>query len=584
VLRRGLVTLTFAVLVCLVGVSPARADRGGFVIHDFDSEAVVRPDAGLSITERITVDFSEPRHGIYRLIPVRYTDPLGYAYDLGFRFVGAEYEGGRKVGVKIGNQGPYMNLRLGDADRTVTGRQVYVIHYRLDDLVHRLAVHDELYLNATGNEWPAPIENASATVRLPAPLPADSLSALAYTGGLGGRGHDARITFPGPGAVRYEMTHSLGPREGLTVDLTWPSGYVKYPGTLARIGRFFAANWVLLAPFLFAGVLWRRYWVAGRDPRGPAAVMVRYEPPEELTAGEVGTLVDESVDTRDLTAMVVDLAVRGYLTIHVEERSVFLGLGKHQETVFEHRREKSWNDLHPAERRLMAGLFETGDRVGTSDLKQKFYVHIPKIKDALYNRLVDRGYFAGNPATVRGTVIGLGVLAAVVIFAIGLIWIRMRGGVLPNGIVVPIVAAGLTMAVFAAFSPAMPRRTKAGVKMRSWALGFEEFVNRVEKDRLEADRKRNTFEALLPYAMALGVAAAWARKFEGIYDRAAPAWYVGPTPGAVFSTIAFEHSLSSSMSQATQSLTSAPRSSGASGAGGGGFSGGGGGGGGGGSW
>ncbi len=582
--RRALLMISFVALAVLGAASPARADLGGFVIRDFDTEAAVESDAGMTITERITVDFSEPRHGIYRLIPVRYTDPLGYGYDLGFRFLGAEYEGGGKPGVKIGNQGRYVNIRLGDAARTVTGRKVYVIRYRLDRLVHRLAEHDELYLNATGNEWPAVIEKATATIRLPAPFPSDSLSALAYTGRFGGRGDDARISFPAPGTVRYEITRPLQPREGLTVDLTWPAGYVKFPGALTRIGRFLADNWVLLAPVFFTGVLWRRYRTAGRDPEGPAAVVVRYEPPKDLTAAEIGTLVDESVDTRDLTAMVVDLAVRGYVTIHVEEKSLFLGLGKRDETIFEHRREKSWDDLPPAERLLLTGLFETGDRVEASDLKQKFYVHIPKIKDALYRRLVERDYFAGNPASVRGRTMGLGVLAAAIIFAVGLVWIRMRGGILPNGIAVPIVSAVLTFGVFLAFAPAMPRRTKAGVKMRNWALGFEEFVNRVEKERLEADRVKNTFESLLPYAMALGVAGAWARKFEGIYDQGAPGWYVGPHPGAVFSTMAFEHSLSSSMSRATQSMTAAPRSSGSSGAGGGGFSGGGGGGGGGGSW
>ena len=58
----------------------------------------------------------------------------------------------------------------------------------------------------------------------------------------------------------------------------------------------------------------------------------------------------------------------------------------------------------------------------------------------------------------------------------------------------------------------MPQRTAKGVELREWALGFEEFVERVEAGKLEQDRARNVFETLLPYAMALGVAAAWARR------------------------------------------------------------------------
>ena len=133
---------------------------------------------------------------------------------------------------------------------------------------------------------------------------------------------------------------------------------------------------------------------------------------------------------------------------------------------------------------------------------------------------------------------------------------------------------------------AMPRRTRKGVEARSWALGFEEFAGRVETDKLEMDRKRNVFESLLPYAMALGVAEDWARQFEGIYaGGGSPAWYAGSgSPRGGFSTAAFQRSLHSSMTRAAQSMRSSPRSSGSSGSGGGGSSGGGGGGGGGGSW
>jgi uncharacterized membrane protein len=156
---------------------------------------------------------------------------------------------------------------------------------------------------------------------------------------------------------------------------------------------------------------------------------------------------------------------------------------------------------------------------------------------------------------------------------------------MPNALGVPVVSGVLTAILFFLFAPAMPRRTKAGVELRSWALGFQEFVERVETERLEADRVRNVFETLLPYAMALGVAAAWARKFEGIYAAGSgPAWYVGPQFGSGFSTRGFEQSLSGAMARAGQGMTAAPRSSGSSGAGGGGSSGGGGGGGGGGSW
>jgi uncharacterized membrane protein len=151
-------------------------------------------------------------------------------------------------------------------------------------------------------------------------------------------------------------------------------------------------------------------------------------------------------------------------------------------------------------------------------------------------------------------------------------------------VVVPIVAAVSTAVLFMVFALAMPQRTRKGVELRAWALGFEEFVDRVESDTLEAAEQRNVFEALLPYAMALGVATSWARRFEGIYTEKGPTWFAGGNPNMGLSTTRLQSDLDTAMTQAGQAMSSAPRSSGSSGAGGGGSSGGGGGGGGGGSW
>jgi uncharacterized membrane protein YgcG len=151
--------------------------------------------------------------------------------------------------------------------------------------------------------------------------------------------------------------------------------------------------------------------------------------------------------------------------------------------------------------------------------------------------------------------------------------------------VLPIVSGAVVGGLFVLLSRAMPRRTRKGVESREWALGFEEFVDRVERDNLEAARRRNVFESLLPYAMALGVADAWAQRFEGIYESVPPTWYHGRGVGSGtgWSTRQFESKLSAAMTSAGQGMASAPRSQGSSGFGGG-SSGGGGGGGGGGSW
>jgi uncharacterized membrane protein YgcG len=536
------------------------------------------------VEEHIEVAFSEPRHGIYRTIPVNYTDPRGYGYSLGFRFLGATDQTNKPHGASVSKSGHYVEIRLGDADTFVEGRVTYILRYEVARALVNFAEHDELYWNVTGNEWRTTIERASATVHLPGAVPPEELEAQAYTGPFGSREQAATTEHPRPDTVTFRTNGALNPMEGLTIAVGWQPGLVNFPGPLQRTLAFLADNGIAVAPFLAIAWLWRLYRRGGRDPAGGGSVVVRYEPPAGLTPGEIGTLVDEKVDLRDMTATVVDLAVRGFLRIGHEAKSYLAGLWTTEETTFELLRSPHGASLTAHETLVLNALFSRGEHVSISDLKERFYKHIPAIQSALYNHLAAEGYFAGSPHAVRTRYRVFGVLAGAVTVALGAGWVWFRGGILPEGMLLPIVAGILTALVFLGFAPAMPRRTKKGVGMREWAVGFEEFVDRVESSQLEADRARNVYETLLPYAMALGVAEQWSRQFEGIYAAAGPSWYVGGDPSAGFSTRSFSNSLTSAMAQTGQAMTSAPRSQGSSGSGGGGSSGGGGGGGGGGSW
>jgi hypothetical protein len=576
-------------LVCwMVVVSPASADLGGYVIRDFHVELEVRPDASLIVSERLEVDFSEPRHGIYRTIPVRYTDPRGYDYSLGLRLIEVSDDTGKPYPTRVSHPGRFVKIRIGNPKFKVRGRVVYALRYRVADALVHFAEHDELYWNATGTQWKTRIERASTTVRLPGEVVDEDLQVVGYTGRYGSREQTVSISRLGPGAVSFTATRPLDSLEGLTIAVGWPHGLVEFPGVLVRSWRFFSNNWVLLAPLAALGFLWRAYRRKGRDPQGPESVVVRYEPPEELRPAELGTVVDEKVDLRDITATIVDLAVRGYIRIEVAEQEQLFGLLNKEQIVFHRLTDRSAQELLPFEQRLIGGLFAAGaDRVEVDDLERKFYKEVPKIQQLLYERLTATGHFAGNPSKVRKRYSLYGTLVGGAVFGAGFLWAQARDAVMPNALIVPAVAALATAVLWLVFARAMPRRTRKGVRARGWAMGFEEFVDRVESEKLEADRRRNVFESLLPYAMALGVASGWARRFEGIYDTSGsgPAWYVGarpPTSG--FSTAGLERSLNTAMSKAGRSMTAAPRSSSSSGFGGGGGSGGGGGGGGGGSW
>jgi uncharacterized membrane protein len=120
-------------------------------------------------------------------------------------------------------------------------------------------------------------------------------------------------------------------------------------------------------------------------------------------------------------------------------------------------------------------------------------------------------------------------------------------------------------------------RTQKGMDVYGHILGFKEYVNTAEKDRLEFQEKENTFFELLPFAMAIGVVDKWSKAFEDIVQNP-PEWYQS-SHGGVISAHSFTDSVSGINDQTSDSFSSA---SGGGASGGGGSAGGGAGGGGGG--
>jgi uncharacterized membrane protein YgcG len=342
---------------------------------------------------------------------------------------------------------------------------------------------------------------------------------------------------------------------------------------------FLASNWPLAIPipvFLAMFGLWRR---TGRDPQR-LPIAVQYEPPHSLTPAESGTLMDNAADMRDITATLVDLAVRGHLRIEEREESALLGLTTKREYLF--RRLEPPADvrpLEPHERRVLDGIFE-GDKaeVKLSDLEDDFYRHLHGIRESIFARLVGRGLYRSRPDSVKGTWLALAVLLVIVTIALGATVGAAKLNLTPLPVV---IGAGISGLIVAGFGRIMPARTVAGARMLERVLGFEEFLRRVEGDRLERVVKTpEMFERFLPFAMAFGVERKWAKAFEGIL-REPPRWYVGPDAGA-FDPGRFSGRLADLTSRAGSTMSSSPRSSGGSGFSGGSSGGGSGGGGGGG--
>jgi hypothetical protein len=547
-------------------------------IESFHSEIVVLPDSTLDVTETINVQFIGSWNGIFRTIPVEYPGPAGFNYSLFLTDASAtEGAGGPSLRIERSRQGPNLEFKIyvpGAADN----KRTIELHYRVKNGLRYFEDHDELYWNATGTDWTVPLGSVTAHAVLPAGV--TGVRAAEYTGTYGSRAQGAQVDILGSN-VTARTVRPLAYREGLTLVVGWDKGFVREPSRSDLVTQFLQSNWPLFVPvavFTFMYVLWYR---RGRDPQ-VGSVAVQYEPPRGLSPGEAGSLVDDAAHMRDVTAGIVDLAVRGFLEIEERKTERMMGLYSSQDYAFILKKKPAeWVDVKPHELLLLAGLFENGarDYVELSDLQNRFYKHLPGIRKALFDSLVKQRYYAHRPDDVRGLFIGGALVVAALLIGMGQ-YLAQRLGMQAMPFTIAGVAAGV---IVAAFGWIMPARTVAGAKARLGVLGFEDFLGRVEGDRLERMTsathmsQAQTFEKYLPFAMALGVEKKWAAAFDGVFKEP-PSWYRAP-PGTMFRGMYFANSLSNMSARTAQVMASAPRgssgSSGFGGRGGGGFSGGG---------
>jgi len=573
--RFRLVTGALAALL-LVLAAPARAQRS-LAIESFLADVSVDRAGGIEVVETIRARFTGSWNGLYRMIPVEYVTPQRLNYTLRLTVDAVTSEAGQALRYESRRERHYRKLKVWVPDARDAVRTI-VIRYHVANALRFFEDHDELYWNVTGDEWEVPIERAESTLTLPAGV--ENVRAVAFTGGYGSREEAATID-SGGASVRVRTSRPLAFREGLTVGLAWDPGVVHRPTPVERAAGFARSNLLLLVPLVALGVMWRTWSTRGRDPKR-RPIVPRYEPPPGLTPGELGTMVDDSPDVRDVTATFVDLAVRGFIRIEEWDDPVLFGLF----TTHDYRfvllvPPVGWQGLRSHERQVLEGVFDleggraaeeagAGTTVKLSDLQNKFYKKMAKIREGLSNGLVSKGIYVRRPDRVRARYLIGGVAAGIAVVAGGVFLSNLYG----LAVLAAIAAGVTTTVVVCVFGWFMPARTPAGARTLDEVLGFEEFLRRVEKDRFERVIKTpEMFEQYLPFAMALGVDKQWARAFEGIVTEP-PSWYRGGSASG-FHPAVFVGSMGKLSHAAGAAMSSSPRSSGGSGFSGGGSSGGG---------
>jgi uncharacterized membrane protein YgcG len=550
-------------------------------ILSYDTQVEIRADGSLDVAERIKVhaEGQQIRRGIHRDFPTRYRDRFGNQVRVYLGVLSVERNDVME---------PWFTEKMSNGVRINTGNDsllpvpaeyTYTLRYRTTRQLGFFADHDELYWNAIGTGWIFPIEGVAVEVRLPAPVPIDSMHVEGYTGPQGAQGSDYDAELPAPGVARYRLTRPLGSYEGFTIVLTFPKGLVHEPTQAEKLRWLLADNRGVLV--VLAGLIvmllymireWRR---VGRDPE-KGIVIARYEPRDGQTPAGLRFMQRMGYDMRCFTGDVLALAVAGRLRINQNER-IFK-----DEWSLERLNPSSPAPVSLGQQTLLDILFRDGTE--TLVLKKANAATVSAAREGhekILNQEFQPQYFKRNGKTVA-----IAALIAIVAAVAGFV---SSGGFGIPAIIAVAVLMLVSLIVFARLIRAPTREGRAlldeigGLKLYMSVAERQELASMRSPDEPPLDAKR--YEAMLPFAVALGVEDAWTKKFTVAAGAAAAAeaanniaWYSGRGP--ISNLGDFSSAIGSSLSSTISSASTPPGSS--SGSGGGGSSGGGGGGGGGG--
>jgi len=596
------------------------------IIHNFESNILVKEDSSVEIQETIVYDFGRDllKHGIIRYIPFRYSlEDKVLVID--YEVLSVKEEGKNYIKYSVYEEGDNFVIKIGSQNELVSGQRTYIIKYLLKGVINYFDDHDELFWNVTGNNWQVPIKNSATYFALDNffdELSVDDFQAVCYTGFLGSKESNCRIDKTLSARVISFEASDLKPRQGLTIVAAWPKGFtpeiekqyiektktkeITIPiyassGEITLFGKFLLLlQYILfLVPFVVFIFLFNLWWKKGRNPRPLKSIMAEYEAPADISPAEAHIILTEgSIDlSRMATATLIHLARRGYFIIKEEKKKV-LFFKKTDWKFIKIDKQKPEDFLNKYEKYLLDSIFEDKNEVflttlkkTSSDSKQdKMKQELKEAKVSLGESLTNKNLLPENPFDLIQK-LKYWKITVIIPFLIISLFVNVKllgAGQFDFGYISTLGGFFAILIIFSIFIKIMPSLTEKGMEMKEKLKGFELFLKMVEKDRVKfhfsPQAHPEKFAEYLPYAILFGVEKQWAKLFKDI-NAAIPEWYQG-TQGANMNTIIIASSIMGMHSNINSSFFASGyvAASGSSGFGSGGSVGGGFGGGGGGSW
>jgi len=582
-------------------------------ILDFNSQVDIRKDGTVEIVETIKYDFeSAQKHGLFRRIDFKRTNQDNKTYIIDIDVLSVTDENGNPYNFSTSKIGSYIELKIGDADKLISGQKTYIIKYKLSGSMTYFTDHDEFYWNLVGFDWLIPIRNFTASISVPESIRQDDLKYICYEGVKDSTSQSCLINYF-ENKIQVSSSKSLNPGENVTVSLSFPKNAITVlepredkPSIFLKIFQVFIglllSLWYVFLPVkIFINYLKQRSFLKNNQ----RIVSAWFEPPQYdggnvFSPAETGFIVDGVIDHKELTATIIHLAQRGFLKIKEDDKKHF---------SFVRLKSIDSPDLRNFEQQVMSAIFKEGvsikdlddktveamteglsnlekfndiikipqlvnleneikgtpvdvkEEVRDTDLKKSktMFGKITKFNKYVEEEVVEKGMFEDKPTETY--------TKNMTLFALGLTTFNLP----------------LTIAGFIAGKKSV-KRTLKGIEKYSEAMSLMNFLKSQDEQLNYQSMNQMFFEKLLPYAAAFGVEKIWAKRFKDI-TLTKPDWYEGSNfSNSVFIGSMTQNIGGSMKSSYSSGMSSTRSSSGFSSGFSGGSSGGGGGGGGGGSW
>ncbi len=554
-------------------------------IESYKVDIKILPSGSLNIKEKILYDFQDSsRHGIYRDIPyLMKTDFL--PKDIGLKDFSISMDSKEvkwKKFYETVNKNKFIRLKIGDPNKTLTGRHLYEISYKIEKSVLYVdKENDAIRYNAIGTGWRVPIKNIQIRLHLPPSLNKNNIKFKIYKGRFGLKEQIKSYKWINEKNLEiYEKF--LNPREGITIEIVFKRGLLKQSGEKnqkASFKDYILAYWQFPLLAFILTFIYKNYLKHSVFAKKSIAVM--YKPPKNIDVLQAGLIYDKFADTKDFSAAIVELAQKGYLEIFKEDKKGFLINQTPKIAIFK-KTNKSLDNLSEDEKYLLKEiLFKNSD---TFVLEKDPYIFkkikegFSHINDTLYKWAVKSGYFRENPQKTRkkfllknilisllfvfaivvgsflilpsdiilsslfmAIFLGVGVLIAVKsnywfarVFAFAFIAMSLFSfiPIFQNEwkyiLITPLPSIVILILVITLLYKKIGDYTPKGYRTYLHLEGLKEFIKRVKEDELKRFLKQDPLflDKLLPYAILFGLTKHWI-KFYDLNEVAYPYWYHG---------------------------------------------------------